>query len=53
LAKKRNVSMAQIATAWILAKDAVVAPIVGTTRLENLYDIIGLLTAHIIIASLR
>ncbi|KAH9890432.1 NADP-dependent oxidoreductase domain-containing protein [Cubamyces lactineus] len=40
-AKKKNVSMAQIAIAWILAKDGVTAPIVGTTSLENLKDIIA------------
>ena len=33
--------MAQIATAWCLAKDSVTAPIVGTTKLENLTEIIG------------
>ena len=41
LAGKKNVSMAQIAIAWTLSKDHVTAPIVGTTRLENLQDIIG------------
>ena len=33
--------MAQIATAWVLAKDGVSAPIVGTTSLKNVEDIIG------------
>ena len=41
LSKKKSVSMAQIATAWVLAKDGVSAPIVGTTSLKNLEDIIG------------
>lgn len=41
LAQKKGVSMAQIATAWCLTKDGVTAPIVGTTKLENLRDIIG------------
>ncbi|KAG0702473.1 aryl-alcohol dehydrogenase [Suillus ampliporus] len=41
LAKKRGVTMAQIAIAWILTKDGVSAPIVGTTSLENLKDIIA------------
>ena len=41
LAKKKNVSMAQISIAWLLQQDPVAAPIVGTTTLENLYDIIG------------
>jgi hypothetical protein len=34
--------MAQISIAWILSKDIVAAPIVGSTKLENLYDIIGM-----------
>jgi len=41
LAKKKNVSMAQISIAWLLQQDPVAAPIVGTTSLENLHDIIG------------
>ncbi|KAI0047529.1 Aldo/keto reductase [Auriscalpium vulgare] len=41
LAKKHNKSMAQIALAWTLAKDVVSAPIVGTTSLEKLADLIG------------
>lgn len=32
--------MAQIAVAWSLAKEGVSAPIVGTTSLDNLRDII-------------
>jgi len=41
VAKKRQESMAQISIAWILAKEGVTAPIVGTTSLKNLEDIIG------------
>ncbi|KAI0628886.1 Aldo/keto reductase [Trametes polyzona] len=41
LAKKHGVSMAKIATAWVLAKPHVSAPIIGTTSLKNLEDIIG------------
>ncbi|RDX41307.1 aryl-alcohol dehydrogenase [Lentinus brumalis] len=41
IAKKKGVSMAQIAIAWILAKPDVTAPIVGTTSLNNLQDILG------------
>lgn len=33
--------MAQIALAWSLAKEGVTAPIVGTTKLDNLKEIIG------------
>lgn len=36
-----NITMAQVAIAWSLAKDEVTAPIVGTTSLENLKDLIG------------
>ncbi|CAA7259016.1 unnamed protein product [Cyclocybe aegerita] len=41
VAKKRGISMAQVAIAWILSKDGVSAPIVGTTSLKNLEDIIA------------
>ncbi|KAJ6505226.1 NADP-dependent oxidoreductase domain-containing protein [Mycena sanguinolenta] len=41
VAKKHGVSMAQISIAWVLAQDAVSAPIVGTTSLANLADIVG------------
>ncbi|KAI0689015.1 aryl-alcohol dehydrogenase [Cytidiella melzeri] len=41
IAKKKGVSMAQIAIAWTLAKDGVTAPIVGTTSLDNLKDMIA------------
>ncbi|EPQ52791.1 Aldo/keto reductase, partial [Gloeophyllum trabeum ATCC 11539] len=41
LANKRSASMAQVSIAWILAKEGVTAPIVGTTSLKNLEDIIG------------
>lgn len=41
--KKKGISMAQVAMAWILAKPGVTAPIVGTTSLQNLKDLIGTL----------
>ncbi|TBU29680.1 Aldo/keto reductase [Dichomitus squalens] len=41
IAKKKGVSMAQISIAWCLAKEPVTAPIIGTTSLENLEDILG------------
>ncbi|KAG8916863.1 hypothetical protein FRC01_002817, partial [Tulasnella sp. 417] len=41
VAKRMNISMAQVAIAWTLQKDGVTAPIVGTTSLDNLKDIIG------------
>ena len=33
--------MAQVAVAWSLSKDGVSAPIVGTTKLQNLKEMIG------------
>ncbi|KAG9089458.1 hypothetical protein FS749_001318 [Ceratobasidium sp. UAMH 11750] len=41
LAKSKGISMAQAAIAWMLSKDVVSAPIVGTTNLKNLEDIMG------------
>uniref|UniRef100_A0A5K1K6Q8 Cell surface hydrophobicity-associated protein n=1 Tax=Ganoderma boninense TaxID=34458 RepID=A0A5K1K6Q8_9APHY len=41
LSKRKGVSMAQIAVAWMLSKPGVTAPIVGTTSLANLEDILG------------
>lgn len=42
LAKKKGISMAQVSTAWVLSKPHVTAPIVGTTSLEKLQDLIGM-----------
>ncbi|KAJ7788814.1 NADP-dependent oxidoreductase domain-containing protein [Mycena olivaceomarginata] len=41
ISKKRGISMARVAVAWVLSKDVVSAPIVGTTSLANLADIVG------------
>ncbi|CUA72014.1 Versiconal hemiacetal acetate reductase [Rhizoctonia solani] len=41
IAKARGISMAQVAVAWSLARDGVSAPIIGTTNLKNLEDIIA------------
>lgn len=41
IAKKKGASMAQISAAWVMHKDCVAAPIVGTTSLKNLEDILG------------
>ena len=41
LAKQKGVSMAQISLAWMLTKPGVSAPIIGTTSLANLEDILG------------
>ena len=43
LSKRKGVSMAQISLAWILAKPGVTAPIVGTTSVEKLADLIDAL----------
>ncbi len=41
IAKKREVSMAQVALAWMMSKDHVTAPIIGSTSLKHLKDILG------------
>ncbi|GJE98389.1 aldo/keto reductase [Phanerochaete sordida] len=43
LAKKKGISMAQVALAWSLSKEHVTAPIVGSTKLENLQEAIDAL----------
>ncbi|CAE6480741.1 unnamed protein product [Rhizoctonia solani] len=43
IAKARAISMAQVAIAWSLSKDVVSAPIIGTTKLSNLHDLLGVL----------
>ncbi|KAJ7650041.1 Aldo/keto reductase [Roridomyces roridus] len=40
-AKKHGVSMAQVSVAWMLSKEGVSAPVVGTTSLANLADTIA------------
>lgn len=50
VAKKKGVSMAQIAIAWSLSKSedlGIAAPIVGTTSLKNLEDIIE--SVHVVL----
>lgn len=41
IAEKRGVSMAQVALAWSLSKPFVTAPIVGTTSIDKLKDLVG------------
>ncbi len=43
LARKRKLPHAQIALAWLLAKEAVAAPIVGATKLDHLESAVGAL----------
>ncbi|KAK2467736.1 hypothetical protein APHAL10511_000031 [Amanita phalloides] len=40
IAKKKDIGMAQVALAWVMANDAVTAPIVGISSVDNLKDII-------------
>jgi len=47
VAKKKGASMAQTALAWSMQKDGVTAPIVGTTSLDNLKDLIGAVQIHL------
>ncbi|KAI0328026.1 Aldo/keto reductase [Cubamyces sp. BRFM 1775] len=47
LAKKKGASMAQVALAWIMARPGVIAPIIGTTKLSNLEDILGALNVKL------
>ncbi|KAJ3885591.1 aryl-alcohol dehydrogenase [Lentinula edodes] len=41
IAKKKGAKMAQIAIAWVMARDGVTAPIIGTTSLENLDELLA------------
>jgi aryl-alcohol dehydrogenase-like predicted oxidoreductase len=41
VAKAHDATMAQVALAWLLSKDPVTAPIVGTTNIKNLDDLAG------------
>ncbi|KAI5479807.1 aryl-alcohol dehydrogenase [Pseudohyphozyma bogoriensis] len=40
ISKARGLSMAQVALAWVLAQPAITAPIVGTTKLESLKELV-------------
>jgi len=41
LSKDKGCSMAQVALAWSLANDFVTAPIIGSTSMKNLQELIG------------
>jgi aryl-alcohol dehydrogenase (NADP+) len=43
LAAARGATMAQVALAWVMAREPVTAPIVGVTKLEQLTDALGAL----------
>jgi predicted oxidoreductase len=51
IAKRRGISMAQVALAWSLSKDFVTAPIVGTTSLKNFEDLISEFTGLLLRAT--
>lgn len=40
IAQKKGLSMAQVSLAWIMNKEGVTAPIIGSTSLKNLKDLI-------------
>ena len=40
IAKKRDLTMSQVALAWSISKPYISAPIVGTTKLEQLDELI-------------
>ncbi|WWC68681.1 uncharacterized protein I206_102615 [Kwoniella pini CBS 10737] len=40
ISKERNISMAQVSLAWSLSKDFICAPIIGTTSLDKLDDLL-------------
>ena len=44
VAKKRGVSRAQIALAWLLQKEQITAPVVGTTKLSHVDDAVAALS---------
>jgi aryl-alcohol dehydrogenase-like predicted oxidoreductase len=44
VAKNRGVPMAQVALAWLLQKDVVTAPIVGTNRISHIEDAVAALS---------
>jgi 1-deoxyxylulose-5-phosphate synthase len=47
IAKTHGVSRAQVATAWILQKSAVTAPIIGASKAQHLTDAVGALTVKL------
>jgi aryl-alcohol dehydrogenase (NADP+) len=53
LARRRGVSPARMALAWLLHKPEVTAPIVGVTRREHLDDSLGSLDVHLSVQDMR
>jgi aryl-alcohol dehydrogenase-like predicted oxidoreductase len=47
IAAKRGVPMPQVALAWLLQKEPVTAPIVGTTEISHIEDAVAALSIHL------
>lgn len=47
IAKAHGVSRAQVATAWILQKSAVTAPIIGASKAQHLTDAVGAISVKL------
>ncbi|MDR6668105.1 aldo/keto reductase [Rhizobium sp. 1399] len=47
IAKAHGASRAQVATAWILQKSAITAPIIGASKAQHLTDAVGALTVKL------
>ena len=41
ISHKKVIPVAQVAVAWCLAKDGVMVPVIGTTQVEDLKEVIG------------
>ena len=50
VAEARGISRAQVALAWLLSKEGVVAPIVGTTTLGHLEDALSAVSVELTVA---
>jgi aryl-alcohol dehydrogenase (NADP+) len=53
IAKRRGVSNAQVALAWMLQKPGITAPIVGATKTHHLEDAIKALDLHLTTEELK
>ncbi|KAJ1308429.1 hypothetical protein OPQ81_004134 [Rhizoctonia solani] len=47
LAKKKNLTIAQVTLAWIMSKDQVSVPVVGTTNLSNLEELVAAVNVNL------
>ncbi|KAL9708761.1 hypothetical protein Ac2012v2_007916 [Leucoagaricus gongylophorus] len=53
VAKVKGISMAQVSLAWTMSKPGVTAPIIGTTSLDNLYDLLGAVDVHLTVEEIQ